>query len=162
MVLTCAVKLTAQQGNYSCDGLMFGRCFFFKCYVKKELLCQLLSKYQFCTKLVVRYDSGSLLHLYLSFKASLKFCINVFVCDSPSIVFPFRSSTWWVTSLVCLSVNVRGTPPWSSDSVLDHRSLPPPSSNLNLGVKIVSSLTSPHYIWRSFGPFSLPCAQKWQ
>ena len=26
---------------------------------------------------------------------------------------------------------------------------------------MVSSLTSPHYFWRSLGPFSLPCAQKW-
>ena len=28
-------------------------------------------------------------------------------------------------------------------------------------LKVVSSLTSPHYLWRSLGPFSLPCAQKW-
>ena len=27
--------------------------------------------------------------------------------------------------------------------------------------KGVSSLTSPHYIWRSFGPVSLLCAQNW-
>ena len=25
----------------------------------------------------------------------------------------------------------------------------------------VTSFTSPHYLWRSLGPFSLPCAQEW-
>ena len=36
-----------------------------------------------------------------------------------------------------------------------------PCSNLGVGnLKVVSSLTSPHYLWRSFGPFSLPGAQK--
>ena len=39
-------------------------------------------------------------------------------------------------------------PPWSSASVLDHRYL-----------KVVSSLTSLHYLWRSLGPFSLPCVR---
>jgi hypothetical protein len=28
-------------------------------------------------------------------------------------------------------------------------------------LKFVSSLTSPHYLWRSLGPFSLPCTQMW-
>jgi len=28
-------------------------------------------------------------------------------------------------------------------------------------LKVVSSLTSFHYLWRLLGPFSLPCAQKW-
>jgi len=28
-------------------------------------------------------------------------------------------------------------------------------------LKVVSSLTLPHYLWRSLGLFSLPCAQKW-
>jgi len=28
-------------------------------------------------------------------------------------------------------------------------------------LKVVSSLTSLHYLWWSLGPFSLPCAQKW-
>jgi len=29
-------------------------------------------------------------------------------------------------------------------------------------LKVVSSWTSPHYLWRLLGPFSLTCAQKWQ
>ena len=28
-------------------------------------------------------------------------------------------------------------------------------------LKVVSSLTSLHHLWRSLGPFNLPCAQKW-
>ena len=28
-------------------------------------------------------------------------------------------------------------------------------------LKVVSSFTLSHYLWRSLGPFSLPCAQKW-
>ena len=29
-------------------------------------------------------------------------------------------------------------------------------------LKVVSSLTSLHHLWRSLGPFNLPCAQKWR
>ena len=28
-------------------------------------------------------------------------------------------------------------------------------------LKVASSMTSIHYLWRSLSPFSLPCAQKW-
>ena len=47
-------------------------------------------------------------------------------------------------------------------SMLDHISLPPEvESRWWAYLKGVSSLTSLHYLWRSPGPFSLPCAQKW-
>ena len=43
---------------------------------------------------------------------------------------------------------------------LDHRSLPPEFESRRLSyLKGVSSLTSLNYLWRSLGPFSLPCAQ---
>ena len=61
-------------------------------------------------------------------------------------------------SLIVIIHIVYWTPPLSSGSVLDHRSLLPVFESQR-GLKVVSSLTSPHYPWRSLGPFSLPCAK---
>jgi len=47
------------------------------------------------------------------------------------------------------------------DKYLYEYSIRPRSDDNKSYLKVVSSFTSPHYIWRSLGPFSLPCAQKW-
>ena len=60
------------------------------------------------------------------------------------------------------SILWQGTPPWSSGSALNHRSLPPVfETSMWAYLKVVSCLTSLYYLWRSINPFSLSCAQKW-
>ena len=66
-------------------------------------------------------------------------------------------------SLSYLHLNCRGLSINWDGSVLDHRSLADTRVRISAWayLKGVSSLSSLHYLWRSLGPFSLPCALKW-
>ena len=76
-------------------------------------------------------------------------------CGSFIQVDNFGNVFYWCTFRINYLLDGESHP-WSSGSVLDHRLLP-----AGVGVKVVSSLTSFLYLWRSLGPFTIPCTQMW-
>ena len=88
-------------------------------------------------------------------------CIQ-FELDWLLMAFTVIKNRLYRSELVKFSYLPPEPPPRSSGSVLDHRSLPPVFATRRWHVrKVISSFTSSHYLWRSLGPISLPCAQKW-